>query len=214
MSSDRAPRNTLSRDRVVAAAVALADTDGLPSLTIRALATALAVKPMAIYHHVRNKEALLDALVDHVFSQVRVCRADAEWRQELGARAASLRAALNRHPWALTLMEARKNPGPATLANHEAALDLLRTSGFSLAATAHAYAVVDAFVYGFALQEAMLDQVELAEAPGDLIEGIDMSALPRMAEFATQHVMRPGYSFGDSFEVGLGMVLDGIAALA
>lgn len=209
----RAPRNTLSRDRVVARAVALADRDGLGVLTIRNIAAECGVKPMAIYHHVANKEAILDAIVDAVFAEVSVPRADRPWREELAERSRSMRAALRRHPWALSLMEARRNPGPATLVGHEACLEVLRSAGFSLQATAHAYAVLDAFVYGFALQEAMLDQVGLADSAGELLEGMDLRGFPRMAEFATQHVLAEGYSFASSFEVGLELTLDALERL-
>jgi hypothetical protein len=124
-----------------------------------------------------------------------------------------MREALGRHPWALGLMETRRHPGPANLASHEACLEVLRVAGFPLQATAHAYAILDAFVYGFALQEAMLDSVDLEEAPAELIAGLDLAGLPRMAEFAHEHVLAEGYAFADSFEVGLDLVLDGLARL-
>lgn len=209
----RAPRNTLSRDLVVARAVALADRDGLGVLTIRNLAAECGVKPMAIYHHIANKEAILDAIVDAVFAEVYVPRTSRPWCDELAERSRSMRATLRRHPWALALMEARRNPGPATLLGHEACLEVLRSAGFSLQATAHAYAVLDAFVYGFALQEAMLDQVGLAESAAELVEGMNLAGFPRMAEFATQHVLAEGYSFASSFEVGLDLVLDALERL-
>ena len=209
----RAPRNSLSRDLVVRRALELADRDGLAVLTIRALADACEVKPMAIYHHIANKDAILDAIVDAVFDEIYVPQAQGPWREELAERCRSMRAALRRHPWALALMESRRNPGPANLRGHEACLDVLRTAGFSLPATAHAYAVLDAFVYGFALQEAMLGEIDLEGSAAELIDGIDLRSHPRMAEFATQHVLRPGYSFGDSFEVGLELTLDAVERL-
>ena len=212
-TSPRAARNTISRDRVLAAAVALADTEGLSALTIRALATRLGVKPMALYHHVSSKDEILDAIVDAVYAEVYLPIAGQPWRTELAERCRSMRAALARHPWALALMETRTNPGIANLTNHEAVLDVLRTAGFTLPATAHAYAVIDAFVYGFALQEAMLDSIDLAGSTEAILAGMDFSSFPRMAEFATGHVLTEGYAFGDSFEVGLAIVLDGLAAL-
>lgn len=213
MAQPRAPRNTLSRERVVAAALELADAEGLDALTIRSLATRLGVRPMAIYHHVESKDGILDALVDEVFAGVLRPDPAADWREQLAQRSRSLRAALHRHRWALTVIETRTQPGPASLANHESVLEVLRSAGFTLAATAHAYAVLDAFVYGFALQEAMLASVDLEGSVDELIAGIDFSAAPRMAELAREHVAGPGYRFGDSFEVGLAMVLDGLATL-
>ena len=212
-TSPRAARNTISRERVLAGAVLLADTEGLGALTIRGLASQLGVKPMALYHHVANKDAILDAIVDAVYAEIYVPIADQPWRSELTERSRSMRAALRRHPWALALMETRSNPGLANLTNHEACLDVLRSADFTLQATAHAYATLDAFVYGFALQEAMLASINLDDAPEELLAGMDLSGFPRMAEFATEHVLTADYAFGDSFEVGLAIVLDGIAAL-
>ncbi len=211
----RAPRNSLSRELLVARALQLADREGLGALTMRALAAECGVKPMAIYHHVPHKEAIIDALVDAVHEEVHPPRADRPWRDELAQRSRSMRAALARHSWALSVLENRRNPGPATLRGHEACLEVLRSAGFSLPATAHAYAVLDAFVYGFALQESMLGDLDLdlAGSAEDLIEGIDLTDLPRMAEFATQHVLRDGYSFASSFEVGLDLTLDSLERL-
>ena len=212
-SSTRAPRNTLSRDRLVSVAVELADEEGLAALTIRALAGRLGVQPMALYHHLPNKDAILDAIVDAVYAEVYLPSTMAPWRDELTERSRSMRAALRRHPWGLALMETRANPGHANLANHEAVLDVLRTAGFSLPATAHAYAVLDAFVYGFSLQEAMLASSDFEDSAEEFLAGMDLAGRPRMAEFATEHVLADDYAFSDSFEVGLTLVLDGIAGL-
>ena len=212
-STARTPRNTLSRELVVSSALQLADRDGLGALTIRSLAAECGVKPMAIYHHIANKEAILDAIVDAVYAEIYRPEPDKPWREELATRSRSMRAALRRHPWALSMLEGRRNPGPEALGGHEACLQVLRSAAFSLPATAHAYAILDAFVYGFSLQEAMLDQVDLDDSAADLIGGIDLSRLPYMAEFANDHVLADGYSFGSSFEVGLGLTLDSLERL-
>lgn len=191
----------------------LADRDGLGALTIRALAAECGVKPMAIYHHITNKEAILDAIVDAVYAEIYCPKSDKPWREELATRSRSMRAALGRHPWALSMLEGRRNPGPEALDGHEACLQVLRSAAFSLQATAHAYAILDAFVYGFSLQEAMLHQVDLDDAAADLIGGIDLSGFPHMAEFASEHVLTEDYSFGSSFEIGLGLTLDSLERL-
>jgi AcrR family transcriptional regulator len=209
----RAPRNSLTRELVVRRAVELADRDGLSALTMRALAAECGVKPMAIYHHIAGKEAILDAVVDVVYAEIYVPTADAPWREELAERSRSMRAALRRHPWALAVLETRRNPGPATLLGHEACLEVLRTAGFSLQATAHAYALLDAFVFGFSLQESMLDVVGLDDDAAGLVGGIDLTRFTRMAEFAGEHVLQPGYSFADSFDVGLELTLDSMDRL-
>ncbi len=118
-------RTPLTRDRVLAGAITVADRDGLAALTIRSLATELGVKPMSVYHHVPGKEAILDGIVDAVFAEFELPAAGGDWRTELRARYASARAVLRRHPWAVALLESRVNPGPMTLRQHDAVLGTL-----------------------------------------------------------------------------------------
>lgn len=214
MTSRKGPG--LTREAVIERAMALADAGGLDTLTMRSLADALGVQAMSLYHHVANKEALLDGLVDAVFGEVPLPQAGGDWREELGRRAHGTRGALRRHPWAVTLLESRTSPGPATMRHHDAVLGTLRAAGFSLAATGHAYVLLDAFVYGFAIQEATLpfDTPDEATAvAGPLLADIDATELPHLVEFMTEHVLRPGYDFGAEFDVGLEAVLDAIAVL-
>src|SRR5690606_37596745 len=162
----------------------------------------------SLYHHVADKDELLAAVVDSVFAEVALPEPTQPWRSELADRARSQRAALRRHPWALRVMESQRQPGPATLANHEAVLEVLRSQGFDVPAAAHAYAVLDAFVYGFALQESMLTDVGLLDSPAEVAAGMELAASPRIAELAQLYVSAPEAPFGDSFEVGLAIVLD------
>ncbi|RYB88555.1 TetR/AcrR family transcriptional regulator [Nocardioides glacieisoli] len=209
MPPRRAQRNTLDRDRVLTSAMLLADRDGLDALTIRGLAAELGVRPMAIYHYVASKDELLDELVDLVFREVYVpCGQD--WRTELFQRSTSMREALGRHPWALPVVDTRSHPGPAMLANHEAVLDVLRGSGFSLQATTHAYAVMDAYVYGFALQEVMLQKAGLPDSAPKGLEDITLARFPRISELATIYITAPVYPLLASFDIGLNLILDGI----
>lgn len=213
MSSPRAPRNTLTRERLLHGALELADRGGLDKLTIRALAEHLGVKPMAIYHYIRGKDELLDAMVDAVFAAIAAPDARGDWRAELATRSRSMRAQLAEHPWALTVLETRANPGPANLAGHEAVLETLRSAGFSVAAAGHAYALLDAFVYGFALQEAMLSQVGLEDDAAELVDSMDFSAAPRIAELAAHYAEAEDYPMRASFEVGLELLLDALGSL-
>lgn len=125
-----------------------------------------------------------------------------------------MRETLARHRWALPVMETRTHPGPATLGSHEAVLDTLRNSGFSLQATAHAYATLDAFVYGFALQETMLEIVGLPDSSTDVLDDMDLRHFPRVAELATMYANAPTYPFTASFDVALNLILDGIERFA
>ena len=152
---DPAPRLPLTRERVLRAAVALADREGV-AVSMRKLAKELGVEAMSLYHHVAGKNALLDGMVDHVFSEIDLPAAEQGWKAAMRQRAISARAALRRHPWAIALMESRSTPGPANLRHHDAVIGCLRQAGFSVALTAHAYSILDAYIYGFALQEASL----------------------------------------------------------
>ena len=147
------PRARLSKERVLRAAVALAARDGIEALTMRKLAADLGAGAMSLYHHVPNKEQLLDGMVDIVFSEIEPPPTDVDWKTAMRKRAVSTREALARHRWAIGMMEGRTTHGPANLSLHNAVLGCLRAAGFSLEATVHAYSVLDAYIYGFALQE-------------------------------------------------------------
>ena len=149
-------RVPLNRDRLLRGAIAVADAGGLGSLTIRSLAQELGVKPMSLYHHVANKEEILDGIIDVVFSEIELLSTDVDWRSAMRHRAISARSVLRRHPWATPLMESRTNPGPATLRHHDSVIGTLRRAGFSIQMAAHAYSLLDSYIYGFALEEAGL----------------------------------------------------------
>jgi AcrR family transcriptional regulator len=207
-------RPRLSRDRVLSGAVAVADAGGLGSLTIRSLAQELGVKPMSVYYHVANKDEILDGIVDFVFSQIELPSADGDWRAEIRRRATSARQVLRRHSWAIALMESRTSPGPATLRHHDAVIATLRAAGFSRAMTAHAYALLDAYVYGFAVQEASLPfegPETVADVAEPIMEHFAAGDYPHLVEMATEYYLQPGYDFGDEFEFGLRLILDTLA---
>lgn len=207
-------RTPLTRERVIADAMALADAGGLASLTIRSLATSLGVKPMTVYGHVANKEEILDALIDTVFAEIEMPDTQGSWRQEVGQRARSARTTLVRHPWAIGLMESRTTPGPATLRHHDAMLGVLSAAGFSVPMTATAYAMLDSYIYGFALQEAGLPFTDAATAH-ELIENmaelIDAEQYPHLHDFTVRHVLQPGYDFAAEFDIGLDLILDALS---
>ena len=209
----RRPR--LSRERVVEAALAIADADGLGALTIRSLAALLGVKPMSVYYHVANKDEILAALVDVVFGEIELPVPGRPWRPEMERRAHSAREVLARHRWAIGLLESRTDPGPANLRHHDTVIATLRAGGFSPAMTAHAYAVLDSYVYGFALQEASLP-FEGPESVGDvavpIMERMAAGGYPHLVQMAMTYYLQPGYDFGDEFRFGLDLILDGLEA--
>ena len=205
---ERAP---LSRERVLRGAVAVADAGGIGALTMRSLARELGVKPMSLYYHVAGKDEILDCIVDLVFSEIELPSPGGDWQAQIRRRAVSARRALRRHPWAIGLMESRANPGPATLRHHDATLATLREAGFSVAMTAHAYALLDSYIYGFALQEAALpfNPETVTEATEAIMQQF-AGQYPHLAEMATEHILRPGYDFADEFDIGLTVILDAL----
>jgi AcrR family transcriptional regulator len=209
----REERPRLSRDRVLRGAVAVADAGGIDGLTIRSLAQSLGVKPMAVYYYVANKEEILDGIVDLVFSEIELPAVGGDWRAELRRRAHSARRVLRAHPWAIGLMESRTSPGPATLRHHDLVIATLRAAGFSHQLTAHAYALLDSYTYGFALQEAGLP-FEESGTVGDVAEPImkrfSTGAYPHLVDMASDYYLQPGYNFGEEFEWGLDLILDGL----
>jgi AcrR family transcriptional regulator len=213
------PRNTntgrtrLSRSLVLRAAVTLADRDGLDGFSMRRLAQELGVVPMALYKHVANKDELLDGMVDIVFDEIESPSLDDDWRSALRRRAVSTREALNRHTWAIGVMETR-NPGPANLRNHNAVMGCLREAGFSFKTAIHAYSAQDAYIYGFALQEQTLgfdgpdDAGEAVQRRAQMIGELD--AYPYLTEIATK-LPGTGYDTTAEFAWGLDLILDGLS---
>jgi AcrR family transcriptional regulator len=206
-------RGRLSPERVLRAAVALADSGGIESLTMRRLGQDLGVEAMSLYKHVANKDALLDGMVDLVFAEIELPSADTDWRTAMRDRAVSTRAALTRHPWATPLMQSRKAPGPATLRHHDTVIGTLRGAGFSVELTAHAFSVLDGYIYGFAMQQRSLpfDTLEEAQEVGrQMFARMPAGAYPYLTELTVQHILQPGYDYGDEFEYGLDLILDGL----
>lgn len=209
-----AARIPLSRERVLACAVSIADRDGIGALTMRSLAAVLEVKPMSLYYYVANKGEILDAIVDMVYAEIDVPSADGDWDNEMRRRAASVRDALARHPWAIGLLESRTAPGQATLRHHDATLGVLRGAGFSVQSAAHAYALLDSYTYGFAMQEAALPFTgpdTAASVTDPIVQMFATGEYPHLMEIATEHVLQPGYDFGDEFAIGLELILESLA---
>ena len=212
-----ARREPLSRDQVLRAAVALADNSGIGALSMRKLGQVLGVEAMSLYNHVANKSDLLDGMIDIVFSEIGLPADDTGWKQAMRQRAISAREVLARHRWAIGLMESRRSPGPATLRHHDAVLGCLRQAGFPVDLTAHAYSLLDSYIYGFALQEASLpfDTPEKTTQVAQEIFGqFAAGTYPHLTELTIQHVLQPGYHYGGEFEIGLDLILDALERAA
>ena len=207
------PRSPLTRQRLVDGAVTLADANGIGSLTMRRLARELEVKPMSLYHHVANKDEVLDGMVDVVFSEIDLPPDSAGWNSAMRERAKSARAALMRHPWAIGLMKSRTEPGHATLRHHDAVIGCLRRAGFSIEMAAHAFSVLDSYIYGFVLQEINLpfntteETYELTKA---ILQQFPAGDYPHLVEMAAEHILQPGYAYANEFDFGLDLILEGL----
>ncbi|MEU9731271.1 TetR/AcrR family transcriptional regulator [Streptomyces sp. NPDC048002] len=209
----RGRRTPLSRDRVIRAAVAVADEKGTAALTMRAIAAPLGVEAMSLYHHVKGREDVLDGMVDAVFAEIELPSSGPDWQGAMRHRAHSARAALKRHPWAIGLMDSRSRPGPATLRHHDAVIGSLRAGGFSVRRTAHAVSLIDSYLYGFVLQELSLPfrgEAEQDRVAGEILADMPADTYPYLAELAREHVLQPGYDYGDEFAHGLTLVLDAL----
>ena len=204
---------------MLAAAVELADAEGIDAVTMRRVGEALRVEAMSLYNHVANKEDLLDGMVDLVFAEVDLPDATVGWSDAMAGRARSMRATLLRHRWAVGLMESRIAPGPASLRHHDAMLGCSRRAGFSIEMAAHAYSLIDSYVYGFVLQEVTLpfelsvDGSNLEEMVQTILPDIS-DEYPYLAELTAEHVLQVGYNYADEFEFGLTLLLDAMAARA
>jgi AcrR family transcriptional regulator len=206
----------LTKERVLRAAIALADSGGLDALSMRKLAEELGVEAMSLYHHVASKDAILDGMVDAVFDEIALPSSSAGWKRAMRDRAISVRAALSRHPWALGLIESRASAGAATLRHHDAVIGVIRRAGFPVALAAHAYSALDSYIYGFALQEQSLPfktAEELEKVAATMLRRFPPNEYPHLTELTVEHVMKPGYAYAKEFEFGLDLILDGLERL-
>ena len=212
-ASNRAPRRLpLSRERVLDAAIKLVDQGGLGSLSMRKLGQELGVEAMALYYHFANKDEVIDGIVDIVFSEIDLPASGADWKTAMRRRAISLRDVLLRHRWAIGLMEARRNAGPANLRHHDAVIGSLRAGGLEMDLAAHAYSLLDSYIYGFALTKMNLPfdaTEEVAEVAHGMLQRFPVNEYPNLVAIIAERI-KPGYDYGDEFEYGLDLILDGL----
>ena len=205
-------RAPLTRDRVLSAALELADEGGTAALTMQRIGRRLGVEAMSLYRHVRNKDDILDGIVDLVFAEIELPADRSNWRTVLRAQSISTRAALRRHPWAITLMESRLTPGPANLRTHEDTITVLLDAGCSAVMATHAYNLVDSYVLGFALQEVNFpfsNAEELAAMSEEILANLQADEYPNSARVARE-LLTSGFDYADEFEFGLDLILDAI----
>ena len=206
----------LSKQRVVAEAIRLADREGIDGLSMRRLAGALDAGAMSLYHYVANKEELLDAMIDVVFEEIELPPEQTDWQSAMRRKAVSARQVLARHPWAIGLLESRTSPGPANLRHHETVTACLRKAGFPVLMATHANWLLDSYVYGFAMQESSLPfdtPDEFADAAQDVyLPQLPPDEFPYLNDSAAA-LLAAGYDPAEEFTFGLDLILAALEPL-
>jgi AcrR family transcriptional regulator len=207
-------RSPLTRERVLRAAVRLADKQGLDALSMRRLATTLKVEAMSLYSHVANKDDVLDGMVDLVIGEITLPTPGGDWKAAMRARATSAHAVMLAHPWAPMLVVSRINVGPNMLRYIDATLGTLREAGLSLTETDRAWHAMDSHIYGFTmqLQNFPVDPEEYASAAANYLPMLPAEKYPYMHEMAAR-VADGTHDGRQDFAFGLELILDGLDRL-
>jgi AcrR family transcriptional regulator len=209
-------RVPLSRERVLGAAVLLADERGIESLTMRELGLRLGVEAMSLYNHVANKDDLLDGMVDLVVSEIDLPPDTGDWKEAMRRRAISAQSVFSRHPWASALIDSRESSGPARLRYLDWVVGTLRRAGFTLEMAARAFSLLDSYIYGFGRQQLNMSAApdvtpeEMAEA---FLRAIPADEYPYLRELVVEYAMTAGYDENADFAFGIDLILDGLQRL-
>jgi AcrR family transcriptional regulator len=206
------PRTPLSRERVIGAAIDLADADGLAALSMRRLATSLGVEAMSLYYHVRNKNEVLSGILEHVLAQLEFPPAGTPWKQALRMTALSAHAVLDRHRWAATVL---MTPGVSSATRvrwMESVLGSLAAAGLPPGLADHAYHALDSYVVGFTLWQASIpfSTAQLEDLARAYLATMPIDELPHTADHVRWHLEGTGDRGARAFESGLDMFLDGL----
>ncbi len=209
----KTPRQTLTRERVLQAASAMADESGVEALSMRTLGQRLGVEAMSLYNHVANKDDVLDAIVDMVVAEIAPAASVGAWRSAIRTSALSANDVLSRHTWACGMWLQRR-PGPARAQYMEGLLACLARSRLSPDVAHHAYHVIDTYIVGFTAQQHtfVMGADQLAEAADDFVERLSPGEFQHVIAHVHDHLT--GESGGNAFEFGLDLILDGLGRLA
>ena len=213
---DTKPRIPLSKERVLQAAVALADEDGLEALSMRRLADELGVKAMSLYNHVANKDDLLDGIVDAAYAEIVTPDPNADWKSQIRELAVSAHDVMLRHPWASGL-QTHRTPGPGRFRYGDTLLGCFRNAGFSKDLTYHAYHIVESYILGFTFQVLSyrnVDMEQFQDVAASFMRGEFLAEYPHFSEHVHQHMEpEPGQDDVDAYELGLDVLLGGLERL-
>jgi AcrR family transcriptional regulator len=192
--------------------VEIADERGVGAVTMREVAARLSVEAMSLYNHVANKGDILDGMVDLVVGELDTPADVEDWLEAMRRRAVSAHQVFGQHPWLPGLLDSNTSSGPATLRYFDWTLGILARAGFSLDGAARAFSLLDAYIYGFGIQQINFaaggeaSPEEMAEA---LLEFVPPDTYPNLHAMAS-HAMRFGYDAEADFAFGLEIILDGL----
>ncbi len=215
----------LSRERVLRAAITLADEGGIESLSMRKLGKALGVEAMSLYGHVASRDEILDGIIEMVVSEIELPAKGSDWKTAMRRRAISAHEVLLRHSWASTQIESRGLVSPAMLRYADAIIGSLRDAGFPIAIAYRAFLTLDSYIYGFTLQEVSwpFDAEEVPDVTARLRTRIPADAYPHIIEImghiVDSRAARAGSKgnkasdYSSEFDFGLDLILDGLERL-
>jgi AcrR family transcriptional regulator len=193
----------------------LADESGIESLTMRELARRLGVEAASLYNHVAGKDDVLVGMADLVVAEIDLPSEGVDWKEAMRLRAVSAREVFARHPWAAGLIDSRERSGPSGLSYADRVLGTLLQAGFSPGVAAHAFFVLDSYIYGFERQRSILspgDDADTSAAAQDVLDALPEGAYPALARVATAYAAAP-WDDAAAFDFGLGLILDGLQRL-
>ena len=207
-------RAPLTRERVLRAAVELADRDGIEALSMRKLGQELGVEAMALYRHVRNKDDLLDGLVETVVGEIELPYPSRDWMAAMRALVMSSRQVMLSHPWAPRVIIDRPTVGPATLRHIDAVLGILSAGGFAIDMAHHALHVLGSRILGFT-QDPFNDTEDVRPEPDVAVRRArELAAVfPHVGELAlaaTHEGALGGCDDDVEFAFGLDLILEGL----
>jgi AcrR family transcriptional regulator len=210
------PRAPLTRERVLLAAIALADERGIESLSMRELGRSLEVEAMSLYNHVANKDDILDGMVDLVVSEIDLPSDAVDWKEAMRRRATSAQSIFSRHPWVSGLIDSRESSGPARLRYFDWVVGTLRRAGFTLEMAARAFSVLDSYIYGFGRQQLNMSagpDIKPDEMGESFLRALPANEYPYLREMVVDYAMNSIYDASADFEFGLNLILDGLESV-
>lgn len=208
-------RDTLNRERVVRAAMDLADDSGIESVTMRELGRKLGVEAASLYNHVAGKDDLLSGMADLAAAEIEIPSGEVDWKEAMRRRAVSARGVFLQHRWAAALMDSREWSGPYSLSYADRVLGTLIQAGFSPVIASWAFIALDSYIYGFERQRSNFsptDDVDTIEVAQDVLAAIPQGAYSSLAAVAMEYAEKP-YDEAAAFEFGLDLILDGLQRL-